>query len=61
MSLLDQIKGWLGKGKQAAEEHKPQVHDAIDKAGGFVDDKTSGKYSDKVEKAQDAAKKALGD
>ena len=60
MSLLDQVKGWLGKGKQAAQEHQPQVSDAIDKAGKVVDDKTGGKHTDKIEKAQDAAKKALG-
>ena len=60
MSLLDQIKGWLGKGKQAAQEHQPQVSDAIDKAGKVVDDKTGGKHTDKIVKAQDAAKKALG-
>ena len=56
--LLDQVKGWLGKGKQAAQEHQPQVSDAIDKAGKVVDDKTGGKHTDKIEKAQDAAKKA---
>ena len=44
MSLLDQVKGWLGKGKQAAQEHQPQVSDAIDKAGKVVDDKTGGKH-----------------
>jgi len=60
VSLVDQIKGWLGKGKQVAAEHKPQVDDAIDKAAGIVDDKTGGKHTDKIEKAQDAAKKALG-
>ncbi|HEY5858259.1 MAG TPA: antitoxin [Aldersonia sp.] len=61
MSLLDQIKGWVGKGKQAAQQHQPQVNDAIDKAGKVVDDKTGGKHTDKIGKAQDAAKKALGD
>ncbi len=33
---------------------------AIDKAGDFVDDKTSGKFQDAVDKVQDAAKSAAG-
>lgn len=33
----------------------------IDKAGDFVDSKTGGKFADKVNQAQDAAKKFIDD
>lgn len=49
MSILNKIKGMLSKNAN-------QVDDAIDKAGDFIDDKTKGKYADKVDKAQDVAK-----
>jgi len=49
MGLLDTIKGALkGKGKQ--------VDDAIDKAADVVDDKTGGKYTDKIDDVADKAK-----
>ncbi|RZK75050.1 MAG: antitoxin [Rhodococcus sp. (in: high G+C Gram-positive bacteria)] len=34
-------------------------HGAIDKAADVADSKTGGKYSDKIDKAADAAKKAV--
>jgi MT0933-like antitoxin protein len=61
MSAFNQLKGLLDKGKKAAVEHKDQVHSAIDKVGDTVDKQTKGKYSDKVIKAKDAAKKAIPD
>lgn len=48
--------GLFDKAKQLAEEHAEQVGDAIDKVAGLVDDKTGGKYADKIEKGADAAK-----
>lgn len=58
MSILDKLKGLLkGKGDQA--------NDAIDKAADFADDKTGGKYSDKIddvaEKAKDVVDKLDGE
>ena len=61
MSFVDTLKGLLGKGKQVASENADKVGGAVDKAGDFVDDKTGGKYADKVDKAQEAAKKAIQD
>ena len=54
MGLMDKVSGMLkGKGKK--------VGDAVDKAANVIDDKTGGKYSDKIdsvaEKAKDAADK----
>jgi MT0933-like antitoxin protein len=52
MSLLDKVKDLLAKNKET-------VDTAIDKAGDIVDSKTQGKYSDTVNKVQDAAKNAV--
>ena len=49
MGLLDKIKDALkGKGKQ--------VNSGIDKAADVVDDKTEGKYTEKIDDAADKAK-----
>lgn len=52
MGFLDKAKGLLSKNADKVEQ-------AIDKAGDAVDEKTGGKYSEHVDKAQDAAKKAV--
>ncbi|MFC4377284.1 antitoxin [Nocardia halotolerans] len=59
MSLVNSLKGLLGKGKEAAAQNADKIHDAVDKAGSFVDGKTGGKYSDKIAKGTEAAKKAV--
>ncbi|MFB7877833.1 MULTISPECIES: antitoxin [unclassified Nocardia] len=59
MSLVDTLKGLLGKGKDAAAQNADKINDAVDKAGSFIDEKTGGKYSDKIEKGKDAAKKVV--
>ena len=53
--------GFLDKAKDLLAQNADTVNSAIDKAGGFVDSKTDGKYKDVVDKAQDAAKNALND
>ena len=52
MSFLDKAKDLLAK-------NSDKVDAAIDKAADIVDQKTQGKYADKVDKVQDAAKKAV--
>lgn len=52
MSMLD-------KAKEFAEKNVDKVNQAIDYAGDFVDEKTGGKYADKVDQAQQAAKDQL--
>ncbi|NLG55411.1 MAG: antitoxin [Rhodococcus sp.] len=59
MSFGDTVKGLIGKGKEAAAENSDKIHDAIEKAADFADDKTGGKYSEHIDKAADAAKKAV--
>ena len=52
MGFLDKIKG-------LASKNADKVEMAIDKAGDIVDQKTQGKYAGQVDKAQEAAKKAV--
>jgi len=52
MGFLDKLKGLASKNKGA-------VDTAIDKVGDVVDQKTQGKYAQQVDKAQEAAKKAV--
>lgn len=51
--------GFLDKAKQLLSQNADKVEQAIDKAGDIVDDKTHGKYSQHVDKAQEAAKNAI--
>ena len=60
MGLLDKLKGAKDTAKEKVAEHSDQIGGAVDKAAGFVDDKTGGKYHDKIESATDKAKDALG-
>ena len=52
MAFLDKMKNLLSK-------NADKVDTAIDKAGDIVDQKTQGKYTQHVDKVQDAAKKAV--
>jgi hypothetical protein len=53
--------GFLDKAKQMLGQHEEKVEGAIDKVAEVVDDKTGGKYADKVDKGVDAAKNFVGD
>jgi hypothetical protein len=53
--------GLFDKAKKLAEEHADKVEQAIDKVADVVDDKTGGKYADKIEKGAEAAKGFVGD
>ncbi|QBJ97424.1 antitoxin [Rhodococcus sp. ABRD24] len=59
MGFMDSIKGLVGKGQELAAEHSDKVQGAIDKAASLADEKTGGKYSDKIDKAADAARKVV--
>ncbi|MBW0016407.1 MAG: antitoxin [Mycobacterium sp.] len=50
--------GFLDKAKDLLAQNADKLETAIDKAGGFVDEKTKGKYTDTIHKVQDEAKKA---
>lgn len=53
--------GIFDKAKEALGDHPDQVGAGIDKAGDFVDDKTGGKYADRVDQGQDLARDKAAD
>ena len=57
MSLMDTLKGLVGKGRDAASQNAEKVHGGVDKAGSFINEKTGGKYSGQIDKGADAIKK----
>ncbi|OZE87495.1 hypothetical protein CH305_02505 [Rhodococcus sp. 15-649-2-2] len=61
MGFADNLKGIVDKGKDLAAENSDKIDDVVEKAGDFIDNKTGGKYSDKIDKVQEAAKKAISD
>ncbi|AMY52019.1 antitoxin [Rhodococcoides fascians] len=61
MGFADNLKGMVDKGKNLAAENSDKIDDVVEKAGDFIDNKTGGKYADKIDKAQEAAKKAIPD
>ncbi|MDN5746790.1 MAG: antitoxin [Nocardioidaceae bacterium] len=60
MGLLDKFKGAKGKVGDLVAEHGDKVESGLDKAGDFINDKTGGKYADKIGDATGKAKDALG-
>jgi hypothetical protein len=57
--LKDQASGLKKKATKVVDDNSDKIHSGIDKAGDFVDQKTKGKYSDKITKAKGAAEKGL--
>ncbi|MET7772945.1 antitoxin [Nocardia sp. NPDC005366] len=53
------FKNLANKAMDLAQQNADKVDTVIDKAGDLVDQKTEGKFADKVDTAQDAAKKAI--
>jgi hypothetical protein len=57
MALTDRFKDLKSKAEEAVVERKDQIQGAVQKAGEVADQRTGGKYHDKIEKA---GGKALG-
>ncbi|MFC3850662.1 antitoxin [Corynebacterium hansenii] len=53
--------GIFDKAKQFAADNPDKVSQGIDKAGDAIDERTGGKHSEQIDKAQDAARKHLAD
>jgi hypothetical protein len=51
MALSDRFKDIRGKAEDAVLERKDQIEQAVQKAGDLADQRTGGKYHDKIEKA----------
>ncbi|WP_055494322.1 antitoxin [Streptomyces sp. TP-A0356] len=56
MGLVDNLKA---KASDLAQRHGGKVERGIDKAAKLVDDKTKGKYSDRIHTGTDKAKDAM--
>lgn len=63
MGLLDSLKAKLSPAKDKvadlAKEHGGKVEHGLEKAARVVDEKTKGKYSDKIETGTGKAKEAI--
>ena len=53
--------GIFDKAKDALSEHSEHVDTGIERGGDLVDDKTGGKYADRVDQGQDLAGEKLQD
>lgn len=52
MGIFDNIKDQFGA-------NKDKINEGIEKAGDFIDEKTGGKFADKVDQVQDAAEQQV--
>jgi hypothetical protein len=59
MGFADKLKDFGDKAKLAAAEHKDQISQAVESAGAVADQRTGGKYRDKISKATQKADGAL--
>ncbi|QNP69791.1 antitoxin [Streptomyces roseirectus] len=63
MGLMDNLKAKLAPAKDKvsdlAQQHGGKIQDGIEKAAKAVDERTKGKYSDKIHSGTDKAKDAV--
>ncbi|MDT0397993.1 MULTISPECIES: antitoxin [Streptomyces] len=63
MGLLDNLKARLGPAKDKvsglAQQHEGKIQQGLDKAARTVDERTKGKYSDKIQSGTGKAKGAV--
>ncbi|MFD7708470.1 antitoxin [Streptomyces sp. NPDC059785] len=63
MGLLDNLKAKLGPAKgrvsDLAQQHGGKIHSGLDKAARMADERTKGKYSDRIQTGTGKAKDAL--
>jgi len=51
MGLTDRLKDLKGKAEDAVSERSEQIHGAVEKAATVADQRTGGKYSERIQKA----------
>ena len=59
MGIMDEAKVKMEEAKDLLSKGAEKAEEAIEKAGDVLDQKTQGKYADKIDKVQEAAKKAV--
>ncbi len=52
--------GIFDKAKDLINENEEKIDQAVEKAGDVVDEKTGGKYADKIEQAEDVIQEKTG-
>jgi hypothetical protein len=57
---MSNFSNFVNKAKELASEHPDQVHSALDKIESLVNEKTDGKYADKIAKGEQLVEKQLG-
>jgi hypothetical protein len=51
MGLTDRLKDLRSKAEEAVVERSDQIHSAVEKATTVADERTGGKYSERIQKA----------
>lgn len=57
MGLLRNLRRFAPKAKQLAEDNADKISENVDKVTDKINERTGGKYRDKLDKVDDAAKK----
>ncbi|GAA1165896.1 hypothetical protein GCM10009654_23510 [Streptomyces hebeiensis] len=57
--MFDALKNLKDKAEDLAEAHGDKISDGLEKAGDFLDDRTDGKHSDKIDTAVDKAQEYI--
>ncbi|MGI5480242.1 antitoxin [Streptomyces lavendofoliae] len=64
MGFLDSLKAKLGPAKEKvsdlAQQHESKIDHGLEKAARMVDQKTKGKYSDRIQSGTGKARNAVG-
>jgi hypothetical protein len=59
MGLADTFKDLAKQAQDAVTEHQDQIHDAVDSVSAAADQKTQGKYTDKIAKMGQTVNEAV--
>ncbi|QDQ16810.1 antitoxin [Streptomyces spectabilis] len=58
--MFDALKNLKDKAEDLAQAHGDKISGGLEKVGDFIDSKTDGKHSDKIDTAVDKAQDAVG-
>jgi hypothetical protein len=58
---MPDFKSLINKAKELAGKHPDQVHSGVQKGENLADEKTGGKYEDKIDQGGDKVEGYLGD
>jgi hypothetical protein len=61
MGIADKLKDLKTKAVDATAEHSDKIHEAVEKAAATADERTGGKYSERIQKAKAKAGSLVDD